>query len=163
MKTCFVLLVSVLMSVGCASASLAAEPHANKFSRVVEAEGFTQQQLYGGISEWIALNFASAKAVTDHSDPERGVIIAKGNTPLTSGGLFSSSERIHFTMKVDTKDGKFRLAFSNLERSWDGSKYNKPAPFPYGYKTFKKAKKRLLAFGNEILKFLASPEGQTDW
>ena len=96
------------------------------FNRVVEVPGITKDKLYDQTKMWIAENFKSAKSVIEYDSRESGTIVGNGNIKYPCTGLDCVAKhdwRVHFTMKVDTKDEKFRLTFSNLRLSWPPS-YN---------------------------------------
>lgn len=117
-----VLLISL---VGCAGMEQASESELT-IQGVVKVSGFTKDQIYNQVKIYIAENFKSAKAVIEHDDKESGTLIGNGIINYPCGGLDCVGKgdwKVHFTMRVDTKDEKFRATFSNLILSWPSS-YN---------------------------------------
>lgn len=141
------------------------------FVEVFQAPGFTKQQVYAGAKIWIAENFRSAKAVTEYDNAEEGVIVGNGNIPYPCKGikcLATSDWRINFTMKVEAKDERFRLTFTNLRLSW-------PSSYSSGFRTpahddviyqrsdLDLVRPKLLAFGPEMAASLGIARASEDW
>lgn len=109
----FMLSMAILLIAGCAS--MQQSPDAGKPSEyVLAAQGKTKDQIFSITKSWIAETFVSAKDVIDDADPKAGLIIAKGIVPhpcIQAHGCGSNS--ISFTLRVDMKDGKLRMIFSN--------------------------------------------------
>lgn len=88
------------------------------FSYVVEAPGYTKGQIYDGARVWVAETFRSAKAVLEYENKEAGTLIGNGVSMYPCSGIECMGTvdwRMRFTMRVEAKDDKFRLTFSNLE------------------------------------------------
>ena len=129
------------------------------FERVFEAPGYSKEQIFNGTKIWIAENFKSSKAVLEYENKETGTIIGNGIIPYPCKGLecIGKAEwKVPFTMRVDIKDEKFRLTFSNLHLSWPPS-YNRTYGAqpghdgPVGTKgDLDKIKPELLYFGNQL-------------
>ena len=87
------------------------------YTSVVNVDSTKSNELYVRANEWFVNTFKSAKDVIQLSDKEAGKIIGKG---VFSTGLFT----IHFTVEIQTKDGKYKYAFSNfICKSMEGSHY----------------------------------------
>ncbi len=76
--------------------------------------------------------------------------------------------KVHFTMRVDTKDERFRLTFMNLEKSRPAVNTNILAISAYhGPVTLQgdmdRIKPALLRFGDNILTSLISKKASNDW
>lgn len=101
---------------GCAGMQRASESDLT-ISRVIQAHDYTKAEIYAATKVWIAQNFNSAKAVIELDDKDRGQIIGNGILPypcssmdcLTKGGW-----KVRVTMRVDAKDERFKITFSNL-------------------------------------------------
>lgn len=91
---------------------------AKTFDAVYEANGANKDVIYNGAKLWIAENFRSAKSVIDLENKEDGLIIAKGNIKYPCDDfdcrLRKSQWRVSFTMRIDVKEQRFKLTFSNL-------------------------------------------------
>lgn len=88
--------------------------------QVVEAPGFSKYQIYDYCKIWFAENFRSVEALIEHDDRENCCLIGNGIIKYPCQGfdcIAKGDWQVHFTMRVDTKDGKFRQTFSNLQLS----------------------------------------------
>lgn len=142
------------------------------FDRVVEAPGFTKDQLYNGSKMWIAESFKSAKDVIEHHSKEDGVIIGNGVIPYPCTGMECSGRdrtKVPFTMKVETKDNRFRLTFSNIkidspEVSNGGFLIVPAMTMPMNNQGELDAiKPVLLHFGDEILASMSNNKANSNW
>ena len=94
------------------------------FERVVNAPGYKKEQIYNSTKIWIAENFKSAKAVIELDSKEEGILIGNGIIKYPCDGmecLAKSDWKVPFTMRVDIKDQKFKISFSNIKLSWPAS------------------------------------------
>ena len=60
------------------------------FERVVEAPGYSKEQIFNGTKIWIAENFKSAKAVLEYENKDTGTIIGNGIISYPCSGLEST-------------------------------------------------------------------------
>ena len=142
------------------------------FEIVVNAPGYSKEQIFNGTKIWIAENFNSAKAVLEYEDRVAGVLIGNGIIPYPCRGLECIGRedwKVPFTMRVDIKDQKFRLTFSNLHVSWPPS-YSRTYGaipgnnVPIGTRnTLDAVRPRLLNLGDQLLDSLGKEKGKTDW
>ena len=94
--------------------------------KIFEAPGHTKDEIYVASKIWIAESFRSAKAVIEYDNKDEGTIIGNGIIPYPCKGfecLAKSDWKVRFTIRIDVKDDKFRLTFSNLNLTWPPS-YN---------------------------------------
>lgn len=85
------------------------------FSEVIQAEGKSQAEIYGGLREWVATNYINGKAVTQMEDATTGTIILKALFPFKKGGMYSAYEgNVNYTLKLQAKDGRFRAEMSGI-------------------------------------------------
>lgn len=93
--------------------------------QVFEVPGYTKDQVYSAARMWIAENFKSAKAVIEYENRDEGTIIGNGIINYPCGGAFSCMAKadwtVPFTMRVESKDGRFRLTFTNVHLAWPAS------------------------------------------
>lgn len=160
-----------LLTSGCAGLQPIADSE-RTFERVVEAPGHTKEQIFNGTKIWIAENFKSAKAVLEFENKEDGTLIGNGIIPYPCSGLecvAKSDWKAPFTMRVDIKDQKFRLTFSNLNLSWPAS-YNstfgaQPAhDGPIASQSDLDAiKPELLKLGDQLLLSLGKEKNKSNW
>lgn len=152
----------VLLIVGCAGLKPVED---TTIERIVNAAGFSKEQIYDGTKIWIAQNFRSAKAVLEYENKEDGTIIGNGSIPYPRRMV---DAKVPFTMRVDIKEGKFRLTFTNLQVSWDAhySVWSGARPAgerPMNQEEFNLTKVELLKFGDEILASLQKDKHKSDW
>ena len=139
--------------------------------RIIEVPDFTKDQIYNQTKIWIAENFRSAKAVIEHDDKESGTLIGNGIIKYPCEGLELLAKddwKVHFTMRVDIKDGKFRQTFSNLRISWparrDSLGYHKAYEGPVATQgDLNKIKPKLLKMGDQIANAIKKSKGETKW
>ena len=165
------MLFFALLLFGCASAYLV--PDAERvFERVVEAPGYSKEQIFNGTKIWIAENFKSAKAVLEYENKDDGIIIGNGSIsyPCSGSSCFGRGDHtIPFTMRVDIKDQRFRLTFSNLRLTCPPS-YNKYFGAQSGINRplvtrgeFDAVRPALLKFGDQLLASLSKDKRKDKW
>jgi len=160
-----------LITSGCVGLQPVADSE-RSFERVFEAHGHTKEQIFNGTKIWIAENFKSAKAVLEFENKEDGTLIGNGIIPYPCSGLeciAKSDWKVPFTMRVDIKDQKFRLTFSNLHLSWPAS-YNstfgaQPAhDGPIARQSDIDAiKPELLKLGDQLLLSFSKEKNKSNW
>lgn len=87
------------------------------FSQVYEAPGIAKEAIYEGSLKWMAENFKSAKSVIEYQNSGDGTVIGNGTINYPCDGfdcVAKASWRVKFTMKIETKDGRFKTDFKNL-------------------------------------------------
>jgi len=127
---------------------------------VYEAPAASKDQILATTRLWIAENFRSAKQVIDHEDAASGLLIAKGAIPYPCEGfecVAKSQWRVLFTMRMEARDGRYRLTFTNLLLSmpeeaepWQKSAYDAMRP-------------KLLEIGEAIKTSISAPKTTKDW
>lgn len=138
------------------------------FEEVIKAEGLSKDYLYSNIKFWVVDTFKSAKNVIEYDNATEGTIICKGIIPYPCDGgmdcLARAGWNVMFTMRIDTKDNKFKVNFSNLKIAFPGSQYAPPGEAPLIYQAhLEKAKPRLIALQSTILPYIKSPRVSKDW
>jgi len=169
MKIVFAL-VLVIASLGCAGMQQVREED-KTISQVYETPGFKKDALYEHAKIWIAQTFKSAKAVTEYENKETGTIIGNGIASYPCSGLeciAKSDWTIPFTMKIDVKDDKFRLTFSNLGLAWpsrrDSSGFHPAHEGPLRQQgDYDVIRPVLLKYGEDIKASLAQSSTSDKW
>ena len=109
-RLCFTLFCFLLFT----GSATAQEPLS--FSKVIPAEGMNKNDLFVAMNEWFTEKYNSSNAVIQMSDKEAGIIIGKGATnyvdPRRSFACYSGI--IRHTIKVQVKDGRFKVDLSNF-------------------------------------------------
>ncbi|MHC3124764.1 DUF4468 domain-containing protein [Acinetobacter sp. GN11] len=109
----------IFLTLSILSASVYAEQKTiNEVVEVVELPNMNKDQIFNSSKIWIAKNFKSSNAVVQYEDLATGTIIGKGNMPSPCKGTWDCMAKkdslLLFTLKVDTKDNKSRLTFSDM-------------------------------------------------
>lgn len=112
------MLVSVL-SVWAAtqSAPVALADSPMVLNEVVEVESATADQLYAAGQQWFATTYRSAQDVVQLADREDHIIVGRGSINYTAPSVKMScfTGTISYTVKLETKDGRYRLSLSGFE------------------------------------------------
>lgn len=167
-KMIFILAFSVI--VGCAGVQPATTID-HTFEKVFNTPAHSKEQIFNGTKIWIAENFKSAKSVLEYENKDTGTIIGNGIIPYPCSGLECTARgdwKVTFTMRVDIKDQKFRLTFSNLNLS-----------YPYAYNPYysrqaydgpirrqsdvEAVKPVLLKFGDQLMASFLKDKQKSDW
>jgi hypothetical protein len=168
-KVCFGILILTLA--GCAGMQPLTDVD-RTIVRVVEAPGYSKDQIFEGTKIWIAENFKSAKAVLEYENKDAGTIIGNGIIHYPTKGFNSitkGSWKVPFTMRVDIKDQKFCLTFSNLQLSWPpswnstfGAQPGHEGPLNYK-DDLDAVRPELLKFGDQLLASLEKAKSKSNW
>ena len=90
-------------------------------TQIVEINGQSKDKLFDASKIWMAKVFKSSNNVVQYADKESGSIIGKGSIQFPCEGFIDcgafGSDRVNFTIKIDTKDNKSRLSFSDITRT----------------------------------------------
>lgn len=71
---------------------------------------------------WMAENFRSSKEVIELKDRELGTIIGNGAIDMNIGLSFiPTNVPVTFKLRIDVKDNKYRMTFSNVKMVFDGN------------------------------------------
>lgn len=112
------LTIASIVLVCSASHVQAASDPSREVSQIVEIPNMQQKQIYDASKIWIAKSFKSANSVIQYEDASTGTIVGKGSMdfPCSSNWdcMAHANENIFFTLKIDTKENKARLTFSDL-------------------------------------------------
>jgi hypothetical protein len=88
--------------------------------KIYEMPGLSQSQIYDGARQWFAQTFVKANAVIQYEDKSAGSIIGKGSMAYPCQTSFRclgvATNTLSFTIRVDTKEGKMRVNYSDLIR-----------------------------------------------
>lgn len=164
-------MVLVVMMSGCAGMQPIQETD-RTFDGVFEAPGFSRDKIFTSTKIWIAENFRSAKSVIEYENKEEGTLIGNGIIPYPCSGLECIAKadwKVPFTMRIDMKDNKFKLTFSNIRLSWPPS-YNTTFGASSGHdgpvslqSDIDAIKPKLLDFGNQIVGSMNTSKKSSDW
>lgn len=110
-----------LFITGCVSMPKAANEPLAQYQRVVEIPETSKDKIYEGSRQWFAKNFNDSNSVIKYEDAKTGSIIGKGSMKYAClGGVLAcygaQDDTLEFTVRVDAKDNKARVAFEDLNR-----------------------------------------------
>lgn len=140
---------------------------------VFDAPGSTADEIFKASKVWIAENFRSAQSVVEYEDGATGTIIGNGSIAYPCDGgwtcrVRAESWRVKFTMKVEAKNGRFRLTFSNVLMSYPP--YNNMGVHRPGYdepvatkEDMDNVRAKLLEFGPQIAAGVKAIQAPSNW
>lgn len=140
----------LLLLLGCAGMEQVT-PGEEIFEITVDVPGASKDKIHDVAKIWIAENFRSARAVIDLEDKPAGIIIGNGRIAYPCSGLeclAKGSWLIGFRMRLDARNDRFRLQFSNLTLVVPPSSGGERPLSLRG--DFDSAKPPLLAFGPQL-------------
>lgn len=96
----------------CTVACLAQKPLT--FSKVIQKEGLTAQQLYDATKNWFARTYVDSKAVLKDENPGKE-ITGKGKLVFSTNMLYMSIQGyIEYLIDVQFKDGRLKFTMSDF-------------------------------------------------
>ncbi|MFK3846638.1 DUF4468 domain-containing protein [Stenotrophomonas sp. NPDC078853] len=142
------------------------------FQKVFDATGMSKEAIYGAGRQWIAENFRSSKAVIEYEDVAEGVIIGQANMPYPCASAMECLGKpdwtVRFTMRMEAREGRFRLTFTNVRLHWP-AKVNAGVAQPEfegavrRERDLEKIRPKLEAFGAGIQSKLANRAASNEW
>ncbi|WOE32745.1 MULTISPECIES: DUF4468 domain-containing protein [unclassified Acinetobacter] len=106
---------------GCVTMPTPTDKKMNDLVEVIEVPNKTKDQIFEGSKIWIAQSFKSANNVIQYADKDSGSIIGKGNIQYPCDGFIDcgafGNDKVNFTIKIDSKDNKARVAISDITRT----------------------------------------------
>jgi hypothetical protein len=166
-KLSMVLVSVIVLTAGCAGYKRAPVSELT-FDCVVEAPGYTQAQLYDASMLWVASSFKSRKEVLEYNDKASGVIVGNGMVPYPGQGIEYRTRadwKVAFQIKVETKEGRYRMTFSNLRLYGPpslGSPQGVDEPVTQ-QADIDKIKPALLALGDDLRSSLEKTRKSENW
>ena len=107
-KKCALIFSAILLSV---SACKATQPYTPVVvTNVVEVEK-SQSEIYNKARQWFSEYFVSGESVIDYEDASTGTIIGNGVADIGTDPFGLIKYKIHYSIRVDTKDGKFKTEY----------------------------------------------------
>lgn len=165
------LLFALFLLPGVCTAAKDLTDEQRKTETVYEAPGHTSDQIFSAARMWMAENFKSSKAVIEYENRNEGTLIGNGSISYPCEGyecLLKADWKVPFTMRLETKDGKFRVTFTNIHLAW-------PARYSSGIaisaddfpvrrqKDLDRIRPKLLNIGEAIQAAVISKQTSTDW
>jgi len=97
-----------------------------EYNEVIQQEGKQVKDLYPVIRAWISTTFINSQKVIQMDDPINGVIICKGGISYRAPGGFTYryiDGNIDFTLKVQVRDGRYKVTLSDFIHKSSDSRY----------------------------------------
>lgn len=160
------IMIATILLTSCAGMEPAKE---SSIESVVDIPGRTKDQIYSSTKIWIAENFHSAKAVIEDDDRAAGRVIGNGLIQYPCSGISCLGKedwKIGFTMRVDIKDQKFRITFSNIKLSFppsSGTIFVPGIDRTVLQGEFDDAKPALLNLGNQLRAAIDQEKSKSDF
>jgi len=112
-----VLLVALCLATTARAQDTIAEPI--EFKEVISADGTAGGDLYTLARSWFVETFNDSDSVLEVEDKDNFILMGKGAftcapIAISLGGLRDSG-RVHFTIRVEAKDGRARITLSNFK------------------------------------------------
>lgn len=87
-----------------------------EFSKVVQAEGKSADEIYSSVKVWIAENYRSAQDIIQLDDKQGGIIVLKAAHQFNYSTMSAPSfpGPIHYTLKISIKDGRFKVDMDKI-------------------------------------------------
>ncbi|GAB2927572.1 DUF4468 domain-containing protein [Rheinheimera gaetbuli] len=92
-------------------------------AQVINVPGKNQQEIYDKARQWFSHYFVSGKSVIDYEDVNTGVIIGNGKADIGSDFMGVIAYGIDYTIRVETKDGRFRVLTNIIKHTNSDSTY----------------------------------------
>ena len=157
---------SILLS---ACASRFTSYQGKEIQKIYPTEGVAKDTIFNKTKIWLAENFKNSVAGTALSDPNTGTLICKGAMPLPCGTDFRCAgvrgDDLIYTMKIEARDGRFRITYSNLAR-----RYGPGTPANTGTETDQMIiedtsliASKLIDIGNGLQNYIVSAKKQESW
>lgn len=84
------------------------------FTKVIQKDGFTAQQLYDATKNWFVRTYVDSRAVLKYENSGKE-LTGNGNIPFKTNMIFSSIEgHIKYLIDVQFKDGRLKLTLSDF-------------------------------------------------
>jgi hypothetical protein len=135
--------------------------------RIVTIEGHKKDAIYDASQRWMAETFRSGDYVLEYEDKEAGKLVVKGRTEYPCKGmscLTKDSWDLIFTMRIDSKDNKFRMTFTQLKIWYSADQYRAAEERAlWKEKQLQQVTPVLLEFSEELRAFIVSEQEDEDW
>jgi hypothetical protein len=86
------------------------------YSKVIQADSLDKTSIYVALRAWFSEMYNSSNKVIQMDDKDAGIIIGKGTTPYSHGGLsyLCYEGWVNYTVKVQIRDGRYKAELSNI-------------------------------------------------
>ncbi|RZQ55443.1 hypothetical protein CWI82_08645 [Pseudidiomarina tainanensis] len=131
-------------------------------TNVVEVSA-SQQEIYTKARQWFSEYFVSGESVIDYEDAESGTIIGNGITTIGVEEPFGLvAFKVDFTMRVDTKDGKFKAEYK-INKHLNVGSGQSVEMYSVTEERKAKAKKAVEAITADLRQYIDSAPSSDDW
>lgn len=113
MRKLFVVMI-VLMAAVIYSPMVFGQENPLSYSKVVQAEGLSADEIFSRARAWVATTFNSSNDVTQLAENNMIVLKAMQQFDYKLNGLTGSDNRVNYTFTVECRDGRYRVSISNM-------------------------------------------------
>lgn len=131
-------------------------------SEVVDLPGQKQRDIYNKTRQWFSQYFVSGESVVDYESPETGTIIGNGVATIGTDPLGLITHRIHYNIRIDTKDDKLRAVTKIIKHTNTDS----TSTYDVGYLSEErnaKARAHVSTIVADIKKYVAERKDDSNW
>lgn len=92
------------------------------FTEVIQTDStLSKSDIYVAVKSWVGTSFNSAKAVIEMDDKDAGILIIRPLSDYAMKGIMYScySGHLRYTIKIQVRDGRFRVEVSNFTHNID--------------------------------------------
>jgi hypothetical protein len=157
------LVALLLILSGCAGVNKGSVPRVEFISDI---RGHTQDEIHASTKIWIAESFISSEPVIELDDREAGRVIGRAKIKFPCAGLACAGQhdwKLGFTMRVDARDDKFKVTYSNLTLSWPPFKETSGFEGPVDQSYMGQVRPALLKLAHALKKSIAGEKPTENW
>lgn len=139
-----------------ASAAVAQE---RTHEQIMEATGLTKEEIFRGTKAWVASTFT--RPVIDYEHAGEGVVITSAVMKYPCSGLTCLAKgewKVPFTLRVDMKEGRLRMTFTNVGLMFPG--YHGAMAVQGDWEN---TKAKFESLGPELVKAIAEHKAKANW
>ena len=106
----------IILSIFLCIAVMAMAQEPMTYSKVIQADSLDKTSIYVALRAWFSETYKSSNAVIQMDDKDAGIIIGKGTTKYSYGGMVYSCYEgyVNYTVKVQIRDGRYKAEVSNI-------------------------------------------------
>lgn len=90
-----------------------------EYSEVITVDGVEASELYKRAKIWLVDAFKSSKDVIQNDDKDNNIVIGKGFFSGIGHNQLVKNPRYWFTIRIDSKDGRYRYSISDIIYEFD--------------------------------------------
>ena len=137
--------------------------HLITYQGVVQVPGATQAELYSRAREWFAVTFGSAKEVLEMDDRGLGKLIGRAYAQFDFSSGFGPIVSLSMwrTIKIESKDGRYRYTLNDFALGGSLAQPQEPKPIEKWFEGFQRSGKPLGKMASKMVESTATGIQQT--